>query len=143
MNAEQDPLHQPSAPIVIEPVVDLQLQMLIRLIGQDAEAALPLTLVVAGGFLYGDLISHEAWTAEWARSLRTTDGPGAALLERFPEQVDQAVADKQGHPAPQRLPQWIHLRDAIGLTGARRPLRMPLWRGRLADVSGWSLGRPD
>ncbi|MFF1546063.1 hypothetical protein [Streptomyces sp. NPDC058291] len=142
MTAEHDPLHQPAAPVVTEPTPDVQLQMLVRLIGQDPEAALPITLVVGGGFLHGDLISHEAWTTEWARSLRSFDGPGAQLLKRFPEQVDQAVADKQGRPGPQRLPQWIHLRDATGAAGTGRPVVMPLWRGRLADVAGWSLGKP-
>ncbi|MGW3644567.1 hypothetical protein [Streptomyces sp. NPDC000878] len=142
MSTEHDPLHQPAAPIVTEPVPDLQLQMLVRLIGQDAQAALPLTLVVGGCFLYGDLISHEAWAADWAHGLRGVDGPGAQLLERFPQLVDQAVVDKRGHEAPQRLPQWIHVRDATGVTGNGRPVLMPLWRGRLTDVSGWSLGKP-
>ncbi|MGW1727480.1 hypothetical protein ACWCQK_31755 [Streptomyces sp. NPDC002306] len=143
MNAEQDPLHQPSAPVLTEPVPDVQLQMLVRLIGQDAQAALPITLVVGGGFLCGDLVSHEAWRADWARSLRGIDGPGARLLERFPEQVDEAVADKRGDQVPQRLPQWIHLRDATGIAGTDGSVVMPLWRGRLTDVSGWSLGRPE
>ncbi len=142
MSDEQDPLRQYTAPVVAEPVPDLQLQMLVRLIGQEPRAALSLTLVVGGGFLYGDLISHQTWTADWARSLRSMDGPGAQVLERFPAQVDQAVADREDHPTPQRLPQWIHLRDAVGVTGSSTPLHMPLWRGRLTDVSGWSLGRP-
>ncbi len=141
MSADHDPLHQPSAPIVTEPVPDLQLQMLVRLIGQDAQAALPVTLLVGGAFLYGDLISHEAWTTDWAHSLQGMDGPGAQLLERFPQQVDEAVADKQGR-TPQRLPQWIHLRDATGVAGGSGSAVMPLWRGRLTDVSGWSLGKP-
>lgn len=143
MNAEHDPLRQPAAPVVTEPVPDVQLQMLVRLIGQDAQAALPITLVVGGCFLHGDLVSHESWRADWARSLRGVDGPGAQLLERFPEQVDEAVADKQGNGVAQRLPQWIHLRDATGAAASGRPVVMPLWRGRLADVSGWSLGRPE
>ncbi|WP_235882196.1 hypothetical protein [Streptomyces apricus] len=140
---EQDPLREAAAPIVAEPAPDLQLQMLVRLVGQDPQAALPITLVVGGGLLYGDLISHKAWTTDWAHSLRGVDGPGAQLLERFPEQVDQAVAEKQGRPAPQRLPQWIHLRGATAVFGSGGPVVMPLWRGRLTDVSGWSLGKPD
>lgn len=142
MSAEHDPLHQPSAPIVTEPVPDLQLQLLVRLLSQDAEAALPITLTVGGAFLHGDLISHEAWTTGWANSLHGVDGPGAKLLERFPEQVDEVVEEKQGRSAPQRLPQWIHLRDAIGVAAGGGSVVMPLWRGRLTDVSGWSLGKP-
>ncbi|MFI6334031.1 hypothetical protein [Streptomyces sp. NPDC050535] len=143
MSTEQDPLHQPAAPVVTEPVPDLQLQMLVRLVGEDPQAALPLTLVVGGAFLSGHLISHEAWTAEWARSLHGVDDPGAELLARFPEQVDEVVAAKQDHPVPRRLPQWIHLRDATGFAGTGGNVLMPLWRGRLTDVSGWSLGKSD
>lgn len=143
MSEEQDPLREAAAPILTESVPDLQLQMLVRLVGQDPQAALPVTLVIGGGLLYGDLISHKAWKTDWAHSLRGVDGAGAQLLERFPEQVDQAVAEKQGRPAPQRLPQWIHLRDATSVVGPGGPVVMPLWRGRLADVSGWSLGKPD
>ncbi|MDV9175824.1 hypothetical protein R6V09_37620 [Streptomyces sp. W16] len=98
MSADHDPLRRPSAPIVAEPVPDLQLQLLVRLLGQDAEAALPITLTIGGAFLHGDLISHEAWTTGWAHSLHDAAGGGSAV--------------------------------------------MPLWRGRLTDVSGWSLGKP-
>ncbi|MEU1291156.1 hypothetical protein ABZ439_01775 [Streptomyces sp. NPDC005840] len=141
MTVEPDPLHQPAAPVVTESVPDLQLQMLVRLMSEDDGAALPLTLLVAGGLLHGELISHEAWKADWARGLRGVGGAGAYLLERFPEQVDQEVAARQG-AAARRLPQWIHLRNATCLGGSGDPVVMPLWRGRLADVSGWSLGTP-
>ncbi|MFF2518270.1 hypothetical protein [Streptomyces sp. NPDC058086] len=117
--------------------------MLIRLVGQDPRAALPITLIVGGSFLHGDLISHERWRDDWARGLRGIDGPGANFLERFAEQVDETVADKQGHLVSQRLPQWVHMRDATGLAGIGGPVVMPLWRGRLTDVSDWSLGRPE
>ncbi|WAU83405.1 hypothetical protein O1Q96_29185 [Streptomyces sp. Qhu-G9] len=143
MSDELDPLRESAAPTVTEHVPDLQLQMLVRLVAQDPEAALPITLVIGGGLLYGDLISHKAWTTDWARSLHGVDGAGAQLLERFPEQVDQAVVDKQGRRVPERLPQWVHLRDATSVVGAGGPVLMPLWRGRLADISGWSLGKPD
>ncbi|QGV82325.1 hypothetical protein [Streptomyces ficellus] len=143
MPAEHDAPHEPAAPAVTGPVPDVQLQMLVRLVGQDPQAALPLTLVIGGGLLYGDLISHEAWTTDWARRLRGVDGPGAQLLERFPEQVDQVVADERGHLAGQGLPQWLHLRDATSVAATGRAVVMPLWRGRLGDVSGWSLGKPE
>ncbi|WP_425424417.1 hypothetical protein [Streptomyces lushanensis] len=125
-----------------EPVPDLQLQMLVRLIGQDAQAVLPITLLVGGVFLHGDLISHKAWKNAWEHNLRDVDGPGAQLLESLPEQVDQAVVEKQGLQTAQRMPEWIHLRNAT-TTGAGRAVVMPLYRGRLADVSGWSLGKPE
>lgn len=141
-STDHDPLHQPAAPIVTEPVPDLQLQLLVRLIAQDAQAALPVTLTAGGLVLHGDLISHEAWTTEWARSLHGMEGSGAQLLARFPQQVDEVVEDRQGKAVPQRLPQWIHLREATAVTGGGGSVVMPLWRGRLTDVTGWSLGKP-
>ncbi|MFJ9891521.1 hypothetical protein ACIQRW_37545 [Streptomyces sp. NPDC091287] len=134
----------PSAAVITEPLPDLQLQLLIQLLDQDPRSSLPLTLTHPGGLLHGDVIGHEQWKAEWARSLRQVEGEGANLLAEFPETVDQGVrelrADEDAETA--RLPRWIHLRDVTLVVGAMTPVSLPLWRGRLADVSGWALGRP-
>ncbi|WP_411112600.1 hypothetical protein [Streptomyces sp. 029-5] len=132
---------QGATPMVTAPVPDLQLQLLIRLVGEDPKAKLPVTLHTPGGVLHGDLIAHEAWKTEWARDLRQVEGEAAGLLARLPEAVDQVMGELQGEDGPHGLPQWIHLRDVTYLTSGA-PVISPLWRGRLADVSGWSLGKP-
>ncbi|MBT2901631.1 MULTISPECIES: hypothetical protein [unclassified Streptomyces] len=134
----------PSAAVITEPLPDLQLQLLIQLLDEDPRSSLPLTLTHPGGLLHGDVIGHEQWKAEWARSLRQVEGEGANLLAEFPETVDQGVrelrADEDAETS--RLPRWIHLRDVTLVVGSMNPVSLPLWRGRLADVSGWALGRP-
>lgn len=129
--------------MITQPVPDLQLQLLIQLLDRETRSGLPLTLAVPAGVLHGDVIGHEAWKAEWARSLRQVEGEGANLLAEFPETVDQGLKEMAAEEDAPFLPRWIHLRDATLVCGGVAPLRLPLWRGRLADVSGWALGRPE
>lgn len=128
-------------PAATEPVLDIHLQMLVQLLGQELRSALPVILNVPGGVLSGDLISHEAWKAAWAQDLRKIAGEGARTMAIFPETVDQGVEEARGGAGPEGLPRWIHLRNATILTGSSAPVSLALWRARLADVSGWTLGR--
>jgi hypothetical protein len=128
--------------VMTEPVPDLQLQLLIQLLDREMRSSLPITLTLAGGVLHGDVIGHEAWKADWARTLRQVEGEGANLIAEFPETVDQGIRELSADDGVGPLPRWIHLRDATLSFGGAGPLRLPLWRGRLADVSGWALGRP-
>ncbi|MGC4948092.1 hypothetical protein ACLQ2N_18090 [Streptomyces sp. DT224] len=129
--------------LVTQPVPDLQLQLLIQLLDREPRSGLPLTLALPAGVLHGEVIGHEAWKAEWARGLRQVEGGGANLLAEFPETVDQGIKEAQADEDAPFLPRWIHLRDAALVCGGAAPLRLPLWRGRLSDVSGWTLGRPE
>ncbi|MET9800854.1 hypothetical protein [Streptomyces sp. NPDC006368] len=126
-------------PAVTEPVADVQLQILCRLLAQSPRSSLPITLHLPSGIIYGDLITHEAWKAEWSQSLRHIEGHGAQLLATLPETVDQTMDELSGDGS--HLPRWIHLREATSITGPKL-VSASLWRGRLADVSGWSLGKP-
>ncbi|MFJ2091948.1 hypothetical protein ACIOEW_22160 [Streptomyces sp. NPDC087901] len=135
--------HAPdSAAVITEPVPDLQLQLLVQLLDREMRSGLPLTLTIPTGVLHGDVIGHEEWKAEWTRSLRQVEGEGADLIAEFPETVDQGIKELRADENARRLPRWIHLRDATLMFGGGAPLRLPLWRGRLSDVSGWALGRP-
>lgn len=130
--------------VITEPVPDLQLQLLIQLLDRELRSSLPVTLTIPGGVLHGDVIGHEAWKADWARTLRQVEGGGANLIAEFPETVDQGIRELRVEDVEDdQLPRWIHLRDATLLFGGTTPLRLPLWRGRLADVTGWALGRPE
>ncbi|MEU1128226.1 hypothetical protein ABZ371_32750 [Streptomyces sp. NPDC005899] len=131
-----------TASVITEPVPDLQLQMLMRLLDREQRSSLPITLTLSGGILHGDLIGHEAWKADWARSLRQVEGEGANLLAEFPEIMDQGMRELGAEGEGSQLPRWIHLRDATLVLGGANAVHLPLWRGRLADVSGWTLGRP-
>ncbi|GAA2975546.1 hypothetical protein [Streptomyces fulvorobeus] len=132
---------QGPASVITEPFPDLQLQLLIQLLDRELRSSLPITLNVPSGVLYGDIIGHEAWKAEWARTLRQVEGEAANLIAEFPETVDQGIKEMRAGDDTQ-LPRWIHLRDATLVVGSVNTVSMPLWRGRLADVSGWGLGQP-
>ncbi|MFF3174435.1 hypothetical protein ACFVQ0_17660 [Streptomyces sp. NPDC057900] len=142
MNESVD-LAPDSTAVITEAVPDLQLQLLIQLLDRETRSGLPLTLTIPAGVLHGDVIGHEAWKAEWSRSLRQVEGEGANLIAAFPETVDQGIQELRGGEDSRQLPRWIHLRDATLVFGGTAPLRLPLWRGRLSDVSGWALGRPE
>ncbi|MGW8889337.1 hypothetical protein [Streptomyces sp. NPDC055749] len=135
---------QDSASVITEPVPDLQLQLLIQLLDRELRASLPITLNVPSGVLYGEIIGHEAWKADWAKSLRRVAGDAANLIAEFPETVDQGIKELRAlrDEDESQLPRWIHLRNATLVVGAVNSVSMPLWRGRLADVSGWGLGQP-
>ncbi|GHB30710.1 MULTISPECIES: hypothetical protein [Streptomyces] len=128
--------------VITEPVPDLQLQLLIQLLDRELRSSLPITLTLTGGVLHGDVIGHEAWKSDWARSLRQVEGEGANLIAEFPETVDQGIRELVAGEGVAQLPRWIHLRDVTLVLGGAAALHLPLWRGRLADVSGWALGRP-
>ncbi|GAA2962810.1 MULTISPECIES: hypothetical protein [Streptomyces] len=131
-----------TAAVITEPVPDLQLQLLMRLLDREQRSSLPITLTTSSGILHGDLIGHEAWKADWARALRQVEGEGTNLLAEFPETVDQGLREMVADDDASSLPRWIHLRDATLVMGGAGKVRLSLWRGRLADVSGWALGRP-
>ncbi|GGU65307.1 hypothetical protein [Streptomyces lavendofoliae] len=143
MSGEQDAstgVHRGAGPTVTEQVADVQLQMLCTLVTRNPRTSVPVTLHLPSGIIHGDLIAHEAWKAEWSQSLRHIEGQGAHLLAQMPELVDQTMDELSGdHAAP--LPRWIHLREVTSVAGGT-PVSAPLWRGRLADVLGWSLGKP-
>ncbi|MFD0427912.1 hypothetical protein ACFQ60_05945 [Streptomyces zhihengii] len=68
-------------------------------------------------------------------SRRRRRGPGP-----YPRLIDEVVEGRRDEREADPLPRWVHLRNATFLTGATaQTMHYELWRGRLADVVGWSL----
>lgn len=129
---------------VVEPILDLDLQMLISMLDGDetGQSHFGVSLNIPGGLLYGQAISRRAYEEEWEQSLRD-GGPGSEALAAVPRLVRETVREELGSRTPGLLPRWVHLREATFLTGAaNQTMRYALWRGRLADVAGWSLSLP-
>lgn len=132
-------------PNVVEPILDLDLQMLISMLDGDetGQSHFGVSLNIPGGLLYGQAISRRAYEEEWEQSLRDASGPGSEALARVPRLVRETLREELGSRKPGLLPRWVHLREATFLTGAaNQTMRYALWRGRLADVAGWSLSLP-
>ncbi|GGR01938.1 hypothetical protein [Kitasatospora griseola] len=104
---------------------------------EDIEAeGLEVTLVVPGALVTGTVISPEARRKlfldelddyDLARAVRTAHGRIA----------DDADEGKKRPPGRRHL----HLRD-VTVRDGRAVHTLPSWRGPLAAVSGWTLGRP-
>jgi hypothetical protein len=136
--------------------VDPDLRSLVQLanaFGLEQE----LVLVLPGLVVSGTLISAKAHFDELAGVLQGEDPEGtlrATLAARFrlrgerltewgagsqlgdldPEEPD--AQDLQQMPEPD----YVHLRNAIVVTWPRSGQVLPLWRGRLHDVVGWTVG---
>jgi hypothetical protein len=113
-----------------------------------------LVLTLAGHTVEGTLISARAFAKEVADSAQGQDPDNTlrgGLAARFRKHADElssfGAASKLGELDPEGpdsddLPampdvEYVHLRDATVSSLSGRTL--PLWRGRITDVVGWSL----
>jgi hypothetical protein len=139
-----------------QPGVDPDLRSLVQLantFGLEQEVV----LVLSGVVVSGTLISAKVHFDELAEVLQGEDPDGtlrATLAARFrlrgerlaewgagsqlgdldPEEPD--AHDLQPMPEPD----YVHLRNATVVTWPRSGQALPLWRGRLRDVVGWTVG---
>ncbi|MET9622751.1 hypothetical protein ABZZ37_18585 [Streptomyces sp. NPDC006464] len=129
-------------PGVVEPVLDFDLRSLVAAVNAEdnQRAFFGVTLHMPSGLVCGDVIGREAYLDAWEELLRDARGKGAEQFATFFRDTEQ-ILDEVGIASVPSLPRWIHLRDVRILTGPQI-LRSPLWRGRLADVAGWSVGAP-
>ncbi|MFD9630036.1 hypothetical protein [Streptomyces violascens] len=128
-------------------VLDIYLYALTRYVAQVPGDSVGITLVVPGAVVRGNLIGHETWTAAWAVQMRAWgQGTGVETVAQLPDQVErlsEAVRREQGLDAAADAghKEFLHLRDAIITNGSpATSISGVLWRGRIADVSGWSMG---
>lgn len=139
-----------------EPDVDPDLRSLVQLanaFGLEQE----LVLVLPGLVLSGTLIGAKAHFDELGGVLQGED-PGGTLRatlaarfrlrgERLAEwgagsqlgDLDPEEPDAQDlQPMPE--PGYVHLRNATVVTWPASGQVLPLWRGRMCDVVGWTVG---
>ncbi len=133
------------SPEMVEPLLDLELRMLINLVNKDEEnrSHFGVSLNIPGGVIYGQVISRSAYALEWEAALSGLPGAGAESLASLPRLINQVLDEQLAEYDTDPLPRWVHLRDATFLTGApNQTMHYGLWRGRLADIVGWSLSIP-
>jgi hypothetical protein len=126
--------------------VDWHLQLLVE-DANDFGVEVPITLFVGGSVISGVLTSGRIYFEGFA------DQFAAGWPEEGRQQIRASMATPgevypllaPGEKSPRKQPaQFIHLRDARVLAGTQA---MPhtsqgfLWRGRLAAVGGYALGR--
>jgi hypothetical protein len=127
---------------------DIYLYLLMEILDSDEtnQSAVSVTLMVGGGVVCGELVSHARWRGEMEEMLQGVGGPGPELVSK----MLQTVGREAGPRKDDQLLSYVHLRKAKIITNYRATLEsdeqmgpeFPLWRTRLADVQGWTLGRP-
>jgi hypothetical protein len=132
--------------VIPDPVRDVYLMTILAMFDEDETntAALTVTLQVGGVLVTGEMIGHGRWRNELKAWLATIGGSSDVISDMV-SIVEQELAE-QGQTRASHL----HLRDAKFITNYGGSMQgivpqgpeRPLWRTRIADVQGWSLGRP-
>lgn len=117
---------------------DWFLAKLVNTVNKNTDIGISITLNVRGqivtGFLIGGATYFEEFSTQFADAYGTEE-----VRESIAEYKDLYTNSDEDSPPPQ----YIHLRDAQTLEGKNL---LPqgggtLWRGRLSEVSGFSLGQ--
>ena len=103
-----------------------------------------LTVISGGAVVSGLAISRAEWIASLAEQYEQAGaGDTATYLEKFFSEAHADVVTQAKRRMDAELPvrprSFLHMKDArIGASDAYT--QVPLWRGALTDISGWSLG---
>lgn len=104
----------------------------------ESEMEVGITLTTASGLMSGTLISSQTYFRLYAEAY------AAAFDAEYREGILNKFLEKGKSLGSVRFsPQYIHLRDAFLHTGGNRiPNTVGLlWRGKISNVSGFTLGR--
>ena len=129
--------------VVAPPTVDAHLEILLRLVDAQPEASLKICLTTPGGIVAGRLVGSRAWADRWELAVSAATGAEdrADHMAHLAHTVRSALKQTEPDTGDGGLHAFIHLVDVTFLS-VPATATAPLWRGRLGDVSGWSLGAP-
>ena len=121
------------------PAVDPVLQAFCNVARRNDDFDLQITLWVAGGVLTGTMVNFKRWMTEVGEVPTVGGDPGffKQMADIILDGLDDEADEKSRPPA-----RFINLVDARGVqaSGLFPTNNGMLWRGRLSEVSGWSLG---
>ena len=99
---------------------------------ENSEASFSLTVMSNGAIISGTVISRWAWTDLLQEALYRGLGLDPTTVPK-----EERVAEPRKAGVARR---YFHMKDVSVYQGGI-PLSFDHWRGTLADVTGWSLGR--
>ncbi|MEU8927331.1 hypothetical protein AB0D10_41505 [Kitasatospora sp. NPDC048545] len=115
---------------------------LLRLGAEDPDVAaedITVTLLLAGALVTGTVVSTETWERLHLGQLRDQDYDLRRVVREALAHLDDAAEKGRRRREPDR--RFLHLRDVTYRSG-RTTHTLPMWRGPVAAVSGWTLGEP-
>jgi hypothetical protein len=133
--AEQPEGQSPQVVLEINAIPDPALRAFAT--GCELGDTIPVVLTVKGLIISGIMIGSSAFFEELEEFLRASGY--AAMAGEFVRPATETTHAADGAPA------YVHLRDAriipTALTPPHQQILPPLlWRGRLSEIDGWSLG---
>jgi hypothetical protein len=125
------------------------LEYLLGRLEEHEENSFSATFVVGGQVVSGLVIGRRAWMAEQEKAL-SQDGGAAEQLGIFMRtlfdevigRADESTRRRDEADLPRPATTFFHMKRAKVGQGAGA-VTFPLWRGTLADVTGWSFGKTD
>ena len=126
---------------------DIYLDLIISMVtGEDdrrEDGAIGLTMQVGGHTVSGLVISRAEWISRFTDSMAEAGDDVSKAVNRafrhFHDQGGEERARREAAGLPAGTRAFVHMKE-VRISGADGPLVVDLWRGRLADVTGWSLG---
>jgi hypothetical protein len=105
---------------------------------------LGLTVISGGTVVSGIAISRAEWVSIIVDLYKQPGTAGTAphvekLFNSVQDGVEAQAKSREGAGLPARARGFLHMKDArLGVGNVTT--QVPLWRGNLADITGWSLG---
>jgi hypothetical protein len=114
---------------------DAELAALIRSVDEGQVRRMPVTLMVGGTRISGELVSGAQWWERMSQLARRTEGDDAC--EQFAAGADSVSQLYRSADVTERRPVgYLHLQDVL-TDGGRRAA----WRIRMEEVQAWRWGR--
>ncbi|GAA1395396.1 hypothetical protein ACFQZ4_54105 [Catellatospora coxensis] len=109
---------------------------------QELSFKMSMTVNIGGATVLGVLIGRDVWVEELT-AVAAKAGPGGQSLGESFQGLFQSV--DLNRPADEEpVYGYLHLRDARYLSGGAVSPQYPnagfLWRGRISEINGWTLG---
>ena len=114
------------------------LQVLVS-VANTTGVSMGVTVTVPGAVVSGLLVGHQIWVEKLTEAMTAAGETGEAMGRAFRENLLLEPEPDEAGEDEKPLPLFVHLTEAHIMSGdsMHGPV---LWRGRLSDVSGWSLG---
>lgn len=122
----------------LAPAVDAHLEILLRMVEAQPGARMAICLTTRGGVVAGHLVAARTWAERWEETVRQADEQRQAeVMAHLPQMVQSTQL--HGETSENGLHPFLHLVD-VTFMSVPGSLTSPVWRGRVSDVCGWSLG---